>query len=115
VGLSGVRPGSAGAFAGPLEQPSSLSNVDASPLFGLRALPNQSPIDAMRNDPLYATSGDLRVANDKALQQMRDEVNNAGLGKTGEKEMKNWKRIKRMKRITKESVKIWKEKEKVKG
>lgn len=83
VGFGGVRPGAAGAFAGPLEQSPSLNNVDVSPLFGVRPLSNQSPVDAMRTDPLYSTSGDLRIANDRALQQMRDELNNTGFGKTG--------------------------------
>jgi hypothetical protein len=84
VGFAGVRPGAAGAFAGPLERPPGLGDLDASPLFGVRPLSNQSPADAMRNDPLYSTSGDQRLANDKALQQMRDELNNAALGRPTE-------------------------------
>jgi len=83
TGLSGVRPGASGPYAGSFDRPA-LGDLDASPLFGVRAAPNQSPADALRNDPLYSTSGDVRVNTDRALQQMRDELNNTGPGKIGD-------------------------------
>jgi hypothetical protein len=84
VGLAGVRPGAAGTYAGTFDQRSpAMGDLQASPLFGVRAAPNQSPGD-LRNDPLYSTTGDARVTTDRQLQQMREELTTAVQGKTAD-------------------------------
>jgi tetratricopeptide (TPR) repeat protein len=86
VGFAGIRPGSTGIYGGSLEGPTQAGaafggQLDANPLFGVRPLgANQSPLDALRTDPLFSTSGDARLANDAAIRQMRDELNQAAGG-----------------------------------